>query len=44
MVGDLDPAEAFTFAKRYFEDIPAGPLTPRADISEPPQTEERHGK
>jgi len=44
MLGDLDPAEAFALAKRYFEDIPAGPMPPRADASEPPQTEERRGK
>jgi zinc protease len=44
MLGDLDPAEAFALAKRYFEDIPAGPMPPRADVSEPPQTEERRGK
>ena len=44
MLGDLEPAEAFSFAKRYFEDIPAGPLPPRADVSEPPQTEERRGE
>jgi predicted Zn-dependent peptidase len=44
MIGDLDAAEAFTFAKRYFEDIPPGPPTPRADVSEPAQTEERRGE
>jgi zinc protease len=44
MLGDLDPTEAFGLAKRYFEDIPAGPLPPRADVSEPPQTEERCGE
>jgi predicted Zn-dependent peptidase len=44
MLGDLDPAEAFTFAKRYFEDIPVQPPPPRADVSEPPQTEERRGE
>jgi zinc protease len=44
MLGDLDPTEAFGLAKRYFEDIPAGPLPPRADVSEPPQTEERRGE
>ena len=43
MLGDLDPAEAFTFAKRYFEDIPIQPPPPRADVAEPPQTEERRG-
>jgi predicted Zn-dependent peptidase len=44
VVGDVDPGEAFTFAKRYFEDIPPGATPPRADVTEPPQTEERHGK
>jgi zinc protease len=44
MLGDLDPAEGFAFAKRYFEDIPSQPLPPRADVSEPPQTEERRGE
>jgi len=44
MVGDLDPAEAFALAKRHFEEIPRGPATPRADISEPAQTEERRGE
>jgi len=44
MLGDLDPAEAFVLARRYFEDIPAQPTPPRADIAEPPQTEERRGE
>jgi zinc protease len=44
MLGDLEPTEAFGFARRYFEDIPAQPLPPRADVTEPPQTEERHGE
>ncbi len=44
MIGDLEPAEAFSFAKRHFENIPAGPPPPRADVSEPPQIEERHGE
>jgi zinc protease len=44
MVGDLDPAESFAFAKRYFEDIPTHPLPPVADVSEPLQTEERRGE
>jgi zinc protease len=43
MVGDLDPAEGFALAKRYFENIPTHPLPPRADVTEPPQTEERRG-
>jgi zinc protease len=44
LLGDLDPAEAFGLARRYFEDIPSSPLPPRADVSEPPQTEERRGE
>ena len=44
MLGDLDPAEAFALAKRYFEDIPPQPRSPRADVTEPPQTEERRGE
>ncbi len=43
MVGDFKPATAFSLTRRYFEAIPAGPPPPRADISEPPQTEERRG-
>jgi zinc protease len=44
MLGDLDPSEAFALAKRYFANIPAAPPPPRADTSEPPQTEERRGE
>ena len=43
MIGDLDVSDAFKLAKRYFDDIPPGPPTPRADVSEPPQSEERRG-
>jgi zinc protease len=43
MLGDLEPADAFALAKRYFDDIPRSAPPPRADVSEPPQTEERHG-
>jgi zinc protease len=44
MLGDLEPAVAFTFARRYFEDIPRQPPPPRPDVTEPPQTEERRGE
>ncbi len=44
LVGDLDASDSFSLAKRYFEDIPPNPSTPRADVSEPPQTEERRGE
>src|SRR6202163_3976820 len=43
MLGDFEPSEGFAFAKRYFENIPPQPLLPHADVSEPPQTEERRG-
>ncbi|HKS83589.1 MAG TPA: pitrilysin family protein [Candidatus Acidoferrales bacterium] len=43
MIGDLDPAEAFALAKRHFENIPPNPAIPRADVAEPPQSEERRG-
>ncbi|HWG60027.1 MAG TPA: pitrilysin family protein [Candidatus Acidoferrales bacterium] len=44
MIGDFDAKEAFASAKRYFDDIPAHPLPPRTDVSEPSQTEERRGE
>jgi zinc protease len=44
MLGDLDPPEAFKTAKRYFDNIPASPPPPRADVTEPPQESERHGE
>jgi zinc protease len=44
ILGDVEPSESFHLAKRYFENIPAGPLPPRVDASEPPQTEERRGE
>src|ERR1700684_2725434 len=44
MLGDFDPKDGFAFAKRYFENIPPQPLLPHADVSEPPQTEERRGE
>jgi zinc protease len=44
MLGDVEPSAGFTFAKRYFEDIPSHPLPPRVDAEEPPQTEERRGE
>jgi zinc protease len=44
MIGDLDVSEACTLARRYFEEIPPGPPTPRADVAEPPQFEERRGE
>jgi zinc protease len=44
MLGDLNPAEAFALARKYFEDIPKQPLPPTADVNEPAQTEERRGE
>src|ERR1700675_112729 len=44
MLGDVTPKDGFVLAKRFFEDIPPGPQPPRADVSEPPQTEERRGE
>jgi len=43
IVGDVGMEEAFTLAKRYFEDIPSIPTPVQADTTEPPQTEERRG-
>ena len=44
MLGDVDARQAFSLAKRYFEDIPAPPLPPLADTAEPPQQAERRGE
>lgn len=44
MLGDVDPKEGFSLAKRYFEDIASPPLPPQADTSEPEQREERRGE
>ena len=41
MLGDVDPKEGFALAGRYFEGIPPKANIPRADVSEPPQNEER---
>jgi predicted Zn-dependent peptidase len=41
MLGDVDPKEGFALARRYFEAIPPNANVPRADVSEPPQSEER---
>jgi zinc protease len=43
VVGDVEPEEAFNFARQYFEDIPGGAQPAIADVSEPMQTEERRG-
>ena len=44
MLGDLDPAEAFVLAKTLFRGYSAAAEPPRADVTEPPQTEERRGE
>jgi zinc protease len=44
IMGDFDVQEGFALAKKYFEDIPKAPLPPKADVSEPPQIEERRGE
>jgi zinc protease len=43
IVGDVGMEEAFTLAKRYFEDIPSISTPVQADTAEPAQTEERRG-
>jgi zinc protease len=43
ILGDLNLADGFSLAERYFGDIPAGPAPQFADPAEPPQTEERRG-
>ena len=43
MLGDVEPAEGFVLATRYFADIPAGAPPRFADPSEPEQAEERRG-
>lgn len=43
IIGDVEMEEAFTLAKRYFEDIPSIPTPTQADTTEPVQIEERRG-
>ncbi len=43
VLGDVEPAEGFALARRYFGDIPRGAPPQFADVSEPEQTEERRG-
>jgi len=42
VVGDVDPAETLRLIEKYFGDIPAAPLPPPVDISEPIQNVEKH--
>jgi predicted Zn-dependent peptidase len=41
IAGDIDEKTTLAKVRKYFEDIPAGPPTPRLDTAEPPQKEER---
>ena len=43
ILGDVNLADGFSLAERYFGDIPVGPSPQFADPAEPPQTEERRG-
>jgi len=43
IIGDVKPEEAFRLVRRHFEEIPAAKLPAAADVSEPPQAEERRG-
>ena len=44
MLGDVEPASGFALAEKHFGSIPAGSAPPEADVSEPPQNEERRGE
>jgi zinc protease len=43
ILGDVNLADGFSLAEKYFGNIPAGPAPHFADPIEPPQTEERRG-
>ena len=43
ILGDVNLADGFSLAEKYFGNIPAGPAPHFADPTEPPQTEERRG-
>jgi len=43
IVGEVEPPEGFRLAQQYFGDIPSNSLPAQADVSEPPQKEERRG-
>ena len=43
ILGDVNLADGFSLAEKYFGNIPAGAAPQFADPSEPPQTEERRG-
>jgi zinc protease len=44
ILGDVAPEEGFLLARRHFEDIPAGPQRPAADVSEAPFDGVRRGE
>jgi zinc protease len=44
ILGDLKAEDGIALAKKFFEDIPAGPPPPFADPAEPEQNEERRGQ
>ena len=41
VVGDFDPAQTMAWIQKYFGPLPAPPLPPKADISEPRQEKEK---
>jgi zinc protease len=43
ILGDVNLADGFSLAEKYFGNIPAGPAPQFADPAGPPQTEERRG-
>ena len=43
LLGDVEPEAGFALAEKHFAAIPRGPAAPAADVSEPPQAEERRG-
>jgi zinc protease len=43
ILGDVGADQGFALAERYFSDIPSGPQPAPADVTEPPQREERRG-
>jgi zinc protease len=43
ILGDVNLADGFSLAEKYFGNIPAGPAPQFADPTEPPQAEERRG-
>ena len=43
ILGDVNPADGFSLAEKYFGNIPAGPAPQFTDATEPQQTEERRG-